>query len=211
MVKKACITRLGELEANASLAKNGDDSMRRSILVSMLATLVCSYAHAADVDAPSSPVDNAPIIDEVRLGGLAHAPWSPEAGGADLNAEVLFAKPWGTADQWWLPRPHLGTTLNFEGKTSTVYAGVSWQYNISDWGFVEASFGGSLNNGQTEDYHNDMNPLGCKALFRESASIGYNITAHWRIMATAEHNSNGGLCDYNRGLTNYGLRIGYKF
>ena len=186
--------------------------MRRSILISILAVAACSYAHAADVNGPSSPIDSSPLIDEVRLGGLVHAPASPEAGsGVDLNAEVLFAKPWGTIDDWWLPRPHLGTTINFEGKTSTVYAGVSWQYNVTDWAFVEASFGGSLNNGQTEDYHNDMNPLGCHTLFRESASIGYDITQHWRVMATAEHSSNAGLCDYNRGLTNYGVRVGYKF
>ncbi|MDQ0394610.1 acyloxyacyl hydrolase [Labrys monachus] len=166
---------------------------------------------AADLTPPSSPVDNAPFIDEVRLGGMAHAPWSPEAGGVDLNAEVLFAKPWGTADEWWLPRPHVGTTINFDGKTSTVYAGATWQYNITSWAFVEASFGGSLNNGETQDLHNDTNPLGCHALFRESASLGYNLTEHWRIMATAEHSSNAGLCDYNRGLTNYGIRVGYKF
>jgi hypothetical protein len=30
-------------------------------------------------------------------------------------------------------------------------------------------------------------------------------------MATVEHMSNAGLCKQNRGLTNYGARIGYRF
>ncbi|WP_081449527.1 acyloxyacyl hydrolase [Rhodomicrobium vannielii] len=30
-------------------------------------------------------------------------------------------------------------------------------------------------------------------------------------MATIDHMSNAGLCDTNRGLTNAGVRLGYKF
>jgi len=56
-----------------------------------------------------------------------------------------------------------------------------------------------------------MNALGCHVLFRESASLGFNLTESWRIMGTIEHNSNAGLCDFNRGLTNAGVRLGYKF
>jgi hypothetical protein len=56
-----------------------------------------------------------------------------------------------------------------------------------------------------------MNALGCHVLFRESASIGFDVTETWRIMGTVEHHSNAGLCDENRGLTNAGVRIGYKF
>ena len=31
------------------------------------------------------------------------------------------------------------------------------------------------------------------------------------LMATIEHSSNAGLCSENRGLTNAGLRLGYRF
>ena len=34
---------------------------------------------------------------------------------------------------------------------------------------------------------------------------------NWRIMTTIEHMSNGKLCDPNPGLTNLGVRLGYKF
>ena len=30
-------------------------------------------------------------------------------------------------------------------------------------------------------------------------------------MGTVEHMSNAGLCDRNRGLTNFGARVGYAF
>jgi len=41
--------------------------------------------------------------------------------------------------------------------------------------------------------------------------LGYRLTTHWQVMASIEHNSNAGLCDRNRGLTNGGLRLGYRF
>jgi lipid A 3-O-deacylase len=191
----------------------------RVILCALLASGICgaaAVAPAADF-APASvepaPVEmkSDPFFDEVRVGVFAHDPWSPEEGSADLNLEVLFAKPWGGDADWWLPRPHIGTTINFAGKTSTAYAGASWQIPLTDWAFIEGTFGGSVNNGETDRSDPDMNPLGCNVLFRESASVGFDLTEQWRIMATVEHHSNAGLCDFNRGLTNAGLRVGYKF
>jgi len=187
----------------------------KSVILGMAVVGTISLAHAADLatvqPAPLPPMASDPLVDELRLGVFAHDPSSPESGSADLNLEALFAKPWGTDAEWWLPRPHVGATINFEGKTSTVYAGATWQYNITDWAFLEATFGGSVNNGETSNNDRDMNALGCHVLFRESASVGFNLTESWRIMGTIEHNSNAGLCDFNRGLTNAGVRLGYKF
>ena len=33
----------------------------------------------------------------------------------------------------------------------------------------------------------------------------------WSLMATIEHYSNAGLCEHNRGMTNFGVRLGYRF
>jgi lipid A 3-O-deacylase len=190
--------------------------MKTLILCFVIACGAAFGAQAADIS-PRAPEPAAvplvadPFLDEIRLGAFAHDPWSPESGSADLNVELLFAKPWGTGADWWLPRPHVGATINFEGRTSTAYAGATWQYNVTDWAFLEATFGGSVNNGNTDASDPDMNALGCALLFRESASIGFDVTENWRIMATVEHNSNAGLCDFNRGLTNAGVRLGYKF
>ena len=49
------------------------------------------------------------------------------------------------------------------------------------------------------------------APFREAAALGFRITEHWSVMATVEHMSNAGLCGENRGLTNFGGKLGYTF
>ena len=46
---------------------------------------------------------------------------------------------------------------------------------------------------------------------RGAASLGYRLTPTWSVMATVEHYSNAGLCAHNRGLTSFGLRMGYTF
>ena len=107
----------------------------RLILGFLLACCIASAASAADFGTePTEPaaveVSGDPFLDEIRLGVYAHDPWSPEEGSADLNVELLFGKPWGGDADWWLPRPHVGGTINLAGKTSTVYAGASWQIPI---------------------------------------------------------------------------------
>jgi lipid A 3-O-deacylase len=160
------------------------------------------------------------IFSEFRLGGFAHnIDGKLENGTIDLNAEVLFVKPLTSADPWidaLLPRPHLGATINLEGKTSAAYAGLTWTFNLTEKLFVEGSLGGSINNGLTgpgraQHVLEDRARVGCSLLFRESASIGYNITESMSVMGTFEHHSNANLCDANGGLTNIGLRFGYKF
>jgi hypothetical protein len=193
-----------------------------ALSVALAAVLTAGTAAAADLGYPTSfgppglPVTQSQyFLSEVRLGTFAHDPASPEAGSADLNGEILFSKPFSRPDSPWdvlLPRPMIGATLNFTGKTSQAYAGLTWTYDITKSIFVEASFGGSFNNGKTGSIvpagHNAM---GCNVSFRESGSVGYRFTANWSLMATVEHMSNAGLCKQNRGLTNYGARIGYTF
>ena len=190
----------------------------------IVACFAAQGAGAADLPYPSSfgapsvaPVpQTAPFfLSEVRLGTFAHDPSSPKAGGADLAGEILFAKPFSMPGSFWdflLPRPSIGGTLNFAGKTSQAFAGLTWTYDITKSIFVEGEFGGSVNNGKTGNFvppgHNAM---GCNVSFRESASVGYRFNENWSIMGTIEHMSNAGLCSQNRGLTNYGARIGYTF
>ena len=192
-------------------------------VAALAATLVFTRgAGAADLGYPSSfgpptarVTQPIPFLSEVRLGTFAHDPASPENGSVDLSGEILFAKPFSAPGSAWdflLPRPSIGGTLNFAGKTSEAFAGLTWTYDITQSIFVDAEFGGSVNNGKTSNIvppgHNAM---GCNWSFRESGSLGYRLNANWDIMATVEHMSNAGLCKQNRGLTNYGARIGYRF
>ena len=68
-------------------------------------------------------------VSEVRVGGLAHDPLSPEAGGADLSGEVLFAKPFTSPDPLWnalAAAPRYRLHRQFRGKDQRAYAGVAW-------------------------------------------------------------------------------------
>jgi hypothetical protein len=174
-------------------------------------------AYPSSFGAPTAPITQASpfFISEVRLGTFVHDAMSPEKGSADLSGEILFAKPWSMPGSNWdflLPRPSVGATINFAGKTSQAFAGLTWTYDITKSIFVEGEFGGSVNNGKTGTIvppgHNAM---GCNVSFREAATLGYRINANWNVSATVEHMSNAGLCSQNRGLTNYGARIGYSF
>ena len=150
---------------------------------------------------------------ELRLGTFAHDSLSPERGSADINGEILFApfdRNAGGGTNWLIPRLHVGTTLNTAGKTSTAYAGFTWTFDVTKKIFVEAAFGGALNNGKTGTVPGH-NAMGCSATFHEAASVGYRLTRALSILATVEHSSNAGLCAQNRGLTNFGLRAAYAF
>lgn len=196
--------------------------MKLLISTAILLGATCLASKAADL-----PTDHfqlpavAPVVMpsfsgyEIRFGALAHDPYSPEGGSADLNAELQFPKFYHISNAFWdqfIPRPAIGFTANFGGKTSNLYGGAAWDFAITDRFFVGAEFGPGFNNGKTgTDVPAGHNKVGCNVWFHESATGGYRLTQAWSIMATIEHSSNAGFCDENRGLTNYGLRLGYRF
>ena len=163
-------------------------------------------------------------VDEVRGGlffhSVDHAPPNSFLGFIDttrlqdVNVELLW-RPFELGDWNWLGeiRPHLGGTFNFGGLESQVYGGLSWTHYIAGGPvFIEASFGGALHNGALTGAAWPARNLGCQALFRESGSIGYQITEQANIMLTVEHSSHAGLCGNNNvGITNLGVRAGWKF
>lgn len=176
-------------------------------LLALIGLAVLGWAAAPALAADVGSIPDGFFIHEFRLGAFVHDPSGPESGGGDINLELLLAKPWGTAAEWWLPRPHVGATVNIDGGTSTAYVGATWQFDLGTSLFVEGSIGPSIHDadGRTAA------ALGCPVLIRSAASLGYRLSGHWQVMATVEHNSNAGLCDRNRGLTNAGVRLGYRF
>jgi lipid A 3-O-deacylase len=91
-----------------------------------------------------------PSFWEVRVGATAHDPWSPERGSADFNGELLVGRIFTKPDAW-IPRFHLGASINTGGKTSYGYAGFTWTFDLVDSVFIEGSFGGAVHNGSTGD------------------------------------------------------------
>ena len=113
---------------------------------------------------------------------------------------------------YFVPRPHLGGTLNFHGDTSFVYAGLTWTLDVTQRIFFEASFGGAVSTtARAGPVTRWTAPPGCHAAFRESASLGYRLTENLSVMGTVEHSPMRGSAADNRGLTNVGVRVGYSF
>ena len=122
------------------------------------------------------------LLSEFRFGFSAQDPWGPENGSANGTTRLLFAKPFTPADlftSYFVPRPHLGGSVNFDGKTSYAYAGLTWSLDITSQFFVEGSVGGAVHNGDTHPFATpvDRAALGCSPLFREAGSIGVRL---WR-------------------------------
>lgn len=187
-------------------------------------------ASAADVPPPAAyaaPVQPLSIVSEIRIGGAVQDPGSAEGklpgfSKANVNGEILFAKPQISADPFWqafVPRPTVGGSYNTGGRTSYAYLGATWTLEVfpetfNRRVFLDGFFGGVAHNGWTgpkAETPYGFNTLGCSPMFREAAALGFRLTEHWSIMATVEHMSNAGLCANNRGLTNYGGKIGYTF
>lgn len=186
-------------------------------IVSLAGGLVLASAglvQAADYGAPFSAPNS--FINELRMGVLAHDVDRREQGSVNVQAEVLFQPLGGLSSDpsFWdvilSPRPHIGGSVNTAGDTSYGYAGLSWLYPI--WGpvFIEASFGGAIHDGNLNNTDPKREPLGTRALFRETASLGFDYE-NYRVMVTVEHLSNAGLGKWNHGLTHVGGRVGYKF
>jgi len=161
-------------------------------------------------------------VDEIRGGILLHSVDEPGPGGSfwnfsriqDVNVELLFTPPDNGMLNWLgSPRPHLGASVNFGGLESMVYAGLTWQYFLFDSPvFVEGTLGAALTNGAASGAVYPARNLGCPLQFRESASLGYQMSPQASVMLTLEHASHAYLCgDDNRGLTNLGVRVGWTF
>ena len=169
--------------------------------------LLLFMASGGAVQAQNAPL---PFVDELRLGAYVHDVESLHGDNdVDLNAEILFPKLWQSQTDDFLssiltPRPHIGMTQNFEGETSEYYFGLTWDVPLGEFAFLEGSFGGAFHDGP-------LDHLGCRLNFHETASLGFKLGDHWRLLGTISHMSNANLCNVNKGLTNAGLRLGYKF
>jgi Lipid A 3-O-deacylase (PagL)/Pyridine nucleotide-disulphide oxidoreductase len=91
------------------------------------------------------------------------------------------------------------------------YLGAAWSVPLIYSLFIEATVGGAYHDGPLSSHGPEYrSSYGCRLNFHESGSLGLELDQTWRIMATVEHMSNGGLCEPNAGLTSYGVRLGYK-
>lgn len=187
--------------------------------------LICIIPGFATSASATDPIERGPgysvergpgysFIDEVRFGVLAaNLEDGSDGGDYTINGELLFPRFGGNYDDpirnyFFRPRVHVGVSISPDG-VNQVYTGLTWDHHLTDRLFFETSFGAAAHDGETGV---DPDSYGCTVQFRESASIGVELTEHLRVMATVDHMSNAGLCDDgNQGLTNAGVRLGYRW
>ena len=210
---------------------------RRAVVLSGLVLAALAIAPARADDYSSLGIETAPspapvmaqpavtfpgtyidIVDEVRVGVFAHNWIHDESAPVDASVELLSsALPLpGPADNPWFgwffrPRLNLGGMINTGGKTSYGFTGLTWRIPLYQRFFFEGEFGGSVNNGPE---HPEVGRIfmGCPINFRESGGFGYQLTEHIDIIASVEHNSHATFCTHiDPGITDVGVRVGYKF
>ena len=195
-------------------------------LVLAAATLLGGAARAADAVVQPSLAPVAAVwepFDEIRVGGFAHNVIHNENSPVDASLEALSAPiffpghdaGWVAGNPWlsWFfnPRLNLGAMINTGGKTSYVFTGFVWRIPIFSKFFFEGEFGGALNNAERLPTP-DRVDMGCPATFRESGGFGYQFSENWDLIASVEHVSHATFCSkINPGLTQFGVRVGYKF
>jgi lipid A 3-O-deacylase len=194
--------------------------------------LAPAIAAAADLSPAPIPVPaTAPVVApppslfdpyrwEVRFGVMSHGVGSVESGTYDLSPEFVSPRLWRGNGEWWnvfVPRAHVGASVNLSGKTSAVWAGLLWSIPITERWFVEVFGDRAIHNGRLLDGAQfDQVSLGCRNLFHVGGSIGYIPFPRWSVMATFDHISNGNSlfgidCERNQGTNNYGVKVGYSF
>lgn len=188
------------------MIKFKDKSIGRAFLA---VAAVCSLA------APAIAQQARPLVDEVRLGILAHdvpglwSGWRIETSRPDFNAELIFSPSvrflGGTV------RPVIGGSYNSGGGTSKAYADARWESNTGLGVFFGLGLGAAVHNGYLDPVSLDHKALGSRVLFHIPAEIGYRFEGGHSLSLYFEHTSNGYTQKSNEGLDDLGIRYGFKF
>jgi lipid A 3-O-deacylase len=128
--------------------------------------------------------------------------------GVDLNLELQFAQQ----DLPGSPRPHLGATLNFQGDTSMVYAGLGFRVRETSRWLADLHLSAALHDGPL---HKD--PVGCqltsdcgygvRVMPRIGFEIAYRISPVTSVSLLYDHMSHKWIISgENEGLDHIGVR-----
>jgi len=167
-------------------------------------------------------------IDEFRIGvthnfNVEHDQLADGREGDSVQGELVWSSPelFGIIGS---PRPYVVGSLNTEGKTSFVGAGVLWRWNFArHWAF-EPGIGFIVHNGELDNPFPDGSPqaaqfqsehqlLGSQDLFRVTLALERSFGEHSALQLYYEHASHGQVLDRgrNQGLNNIGLRYVWRF
>lgn len=193
------------------MVRTGHTFFGRAIVLA--ATVLVGFSTTARADEIGSAFR---LFDTVRVGAFAHNIGMEEEGDVAVSGHVMTSRlgatsptPQSFVDFLLTPRLHAGFMANTAGNTSYGYAGLTWRADLVAGFFAELEFGGAVNN--FKDAPDRIN-MGCHLTFRESAGLGYRFSEHFDLIASIEHASHADLCDdENDGVTEVGVRLGYRF
>lgn len=158
-------------------------------------------------------------LEYLRAGLLLHdvrglePPLETRENGGDLNLEAGFRLP--LPERFWIPNLNFGGTVNLAGNTHQLYMGLNWRLDIGRFWFVDGALATVMHTGAVRR-HPDVNlqrrrVLGCRIMFRETASVGLRLTPRSSWVSSFWHISNADLCRNNQGLTGFGFQYQYNF
>jgi lipid A 3-O-deacylase len=156
-----------------------------------------------------------PLIDEVRLGVLAHdvpelwSGWTIENRKPDLNGEFILSP--SLAFLGGKIRPAIGGTWNTGGGTSKAYIDARYEYQTALGMFFGLGLGAAVHNGYLDPVSLDHKALGSRVLFHIPIEVGYRFDNGQTLSVYFEHISNGYTQRSNEGLDSLGVRYGFRF
>ena len=167
---------------------------------------------------------HAQLIEEIRVGVVAHDVVDHAEDGPQIALEALFASP-AFLEPIFIPRPYLYASINTQGYTNLGAAGLNWTWAPVDRISFEGALGISYNDGVKDV--TDLPPddpyrietaatralLGSKWLFHSRLGADYAVTERWAVGVFYEHFSHGQIIatGRNQALDEFGVRIGYRF
>jgi len=183
-----------------------------------LITLILLFTLTASAAAGAGPASNPEAsgrLPEIRIGLSVHdvgGLWSGtrKESGLDMNAEVILKRPHLSflgGDVF----PNFGLSFNTDGDTSSLYAGLVWEYCSRTGIFWGLGLGAALHTGELETDDRHKKQLGSSLLFRIPVELGFILSRRQRLSILFVHLSNAYLAFPNEGMDAIGVRYGYSF
>lgn len=172
-------------------------SLQTMLILTTCTTCLLSKAHA-------SPPEKSELI----IGVMQHDLGAGFKQRHERGQNVIFEYAFSNKYDFLNGVPHIGATINNRGYTSAMYIGLTWRLNLPADLFIDLTFGGGINNAEKKT-PKKRQAVGSNLLFRESLSIGKHI-GDYTISIMVDHMSNARLAPPNPGLTDFGMRVGYK-
>lgn len=151
---------------------------------------------------------------EIRIGaGLYDT--GPATGhtqdGGSFNTEFLLPSP-ELFSAIGSPRPYIGVDFtNVSHAISVGYAGLTWDYSVTDRLYVSGSLGGAVNNAKELRNSQFTRNLGSNFGFHVGLAAGFDVTPELTAQVYVNHFSNAGLAPPNGGHETTGFWLGYRF